>query len=182
MIGYLVPLAGQYKALLDAVKTSGDAVIQNWTESLYLSSAFQDLETRIMNEVKKGATQKNPYYASGLLDRRSSIYKTMFQRERAIYHKWKRSQAYEETFDESKKGAENWARLRQVLKKQPLPVEIYKHFYDKILQHKQTRSHIIVTYDRVTEDMMYDEMEETKPLIIKSVCKKLAKLVNEKNK
>jgi hypothetical protein len=172
VISYLVPVAGQYKALLDATKTSVEAVLKNWTASLYLMPAYQTLGRMIVDEVKRGAKFKNPYYPSAWLEK-GDLYKEMFKRERAIYLNWKESNAYREDFDASTRGTENMARLRQILGYEPIPAQIYSLFYKEAINEQ--RSFIDVTYHRITEDLMYEEMNVMKPKIIKAVCRKLAK-------
>jgi hypothetical protein len=187
LISYLVPFAGQYKAFLDAGKTSVDAVLANWTESLYLMPAYQALDTMYAHEIARGNKLRKPYYPTAFLKGSSKLnplYQEMKNRERAIYLRWKDSSEYAHDFDIGaaegisfvSTASENASRLRHLIGHEPIPVEIYTHFYKKILEDR--RSQIISTYENVMEELMFDEMYDMKPKVISAVCSQLHKSQN----
>jgi hypothetical protein len=172
-ISYMLPVAGQYKAILDTTKTAIDSVIANWVEDLYDTQSYNWIRNRVNKEVLRGAKKRDPFYPTPLLKRSSPLYNKMFKIERAIYQEWKMSQAYDEDFFTSKGSSAIWARLRQKLGKQPLPAEIFRHFYLDII--KNQKSYIEVTYERVMEDKLFDESSDMREVIIEAVCKESSK-------
>jgi len=172
-ISYMLPIAGQYKALLDTTKTAINSVIANWVEDMYATQSYNWIRKRLNKEVLMGAKRRDPFYPTPLLKRSSPIYNKMFKIERAMYQEWKMSQAYDEDFFTSKGSSALWARLRQKLGHQPLPVEIFNHFYLDVI--KNQKSYIEITYERVMEDKMYDEAADMKTTIIEAVCRDISK-------
>jgi len=167
-ISYVLPIAGEYKAVLDTTKTAIDSILLNWMEDLYSIQSYRWLLDRINKEVLTGYKNEDPYYPTLLLERSSPIYNEMLKRERAIYIQWKNSDEYYEDFFASKKTAGIWARLRQKFGHEPKPVEIFKLFYTDIINNQ--RGFITRTYTRVMQDKLSDEADNTKILLIKSVC------------
>jgi len=94
MISYMLPMAGQYKALLDATKTAIDSVIANWVEDLYTIQSYNWVRNRVNKEVLRGAKKRNPFYPTPLLKRSSPLYAKMFKIERAMYLEWLASREY----------------------------------------------------------------------------------------
>jgi hypothetical protein len=179
MISFLVPFAGQYKALLDATKTSIDSVIANWTADLYLTKSYLKLSDIINHEITRSVTLNTPYYASELLNPRTPLYQKMLAREKKFFYKWRESQEFKDDFGFGIEAQANRSKIRQVLGKEAHPSEIYKHFYRKIV-HDQ-KGYIEVSYNETIEYLMYEEMHEMKPKIINAVCSELHKVTRLKN-
>ncbi len=183
IISYMLPIAGQYKTLLDSTKMAINSVLVNWVEDLYDTQSYRWLRKRVNQEILRGAKRRDPFYPTPLLKRSSPIYNKMFKIERAIYQEWKNSRAYDEDFYTSADGklsifghdsvSSKWARLRQKLGKEPLPSEIFWDFYLDII--KNQKSYIEVTFERVMEDKLYDEADDVNYMIIKNVCSSLHK-------
>ncbi len=179
-ISYLVPVAGQYKALLDATKTSIQSVIDNWTSDIFLSPSYNKLRDIINRDIVRSKKMSRPYYPSHFLKKQTKLYRKMFKHERSFFIKWKASQEFEDDFDFGKTAQKNRARIRQLLKKEASPAEIYRLFYQKIVNDQ--KSYIEITYNETMEDLMYKESSKMKPKLIKAVCRELNRVEQAKKK
>ncbi|MFH2204394.1 MAG: hypothetical protein ABIJ96_14850 [Elusimicrobiota bacterium] len=169
VIGYLVPVAGQYKALLDAAKTAGKAVIENWVRDLELHPAYEKVSDLVEKEVVAGAKRGEPYIPSVWV-RGREIYPAMRERERMMYETWKTSDEFFLKFQQDGYHA----RIRQKYGQDLDDQKIFNRFFYSVIQDQ--RGFIESNYKRVIEEQMFDQAYKLRRPMITQVCKRLEML------
>jgi len=169
VIGYLVPGVGQYKAILDATKKAGQAVIENWVRDLEIHPAYEKVNDLVGREVVAGAKQGEPYIPSVWI-RGKDLFPGMRARERVMFETWQASNEFRIDFQQ---GGYH-ARIRQKYGRDLSDRQIFNRFFLTVISDQ--RGYILSNFKRVTEEQMDDQAYKLGPRIIKQACRRLEEL------
>ncbi len=168
----LVPVFGQYKAVLDAFELSAKAVIDNWVADLELHDSYKLVATMVQQQVVIGAKKGDPYLPSHWVRGNKALWKKMRKKESLMFSDWEGSEDTNNLlYGTWKKGG--WqSRIIQKYGKMLNDKKIFNRFFYSVV--KDMRGFIQSNYNRIKEDKVFDEAYDTQPKLIKSVCSAIA--------
>lgn len=142
IVGHFVPNYGAVMGMVQALHTSGEAILENWIEDLYDHPSYHHLRDLINRSVVNGYASGDPYLPSHYCRSNEALRHHMRANEDKMFESWSNDP---DTINLLVKGGYA-ARLRQKLGKEPDQRQIFHHFLIKISNDQ--KSHFVNTFQR----------------------------------
>lgn len=169
IIGYFVPVYGQYMGVQSAVKTTIESLVENWSHDLYTTEAYS-LARDLINDRAIGF---NLYYPSVLLEE-GDFKSIMVDQEDYLFLKWLEGRPGKIVPEDEL--ATHSALIRKNTGKAGLGIrQVFDHFIKKIA--KEQKEHFLTSFRKTSERIAKRQAEEAQNALILAEKKAFEKLM-----
>ncbi len=179
-LGYMFPAIAAYKGLIDASILTGQLIIENWEQDLYLMPIYQKVDELMAKEIRKGDREFNAYLFSGYVHKNPELRKKMSQREEFMFNEWEKIYGFDMYISQSTvRGVNSFSRIISELQKKYSPGTvitnrmIFNHFM--WLAANDHRNEMVGIFQGEMEMKAEEQAQKLKKIMIKTVCEHMNK-------